>query len=218
MVDLKEQVSTLTMVTGGRVPFTQEVWAGKIQAGLSLKYNEALKVFHLLLTEEITPLTFAKPLLAVGATVRLVDIETGLDTPWTLPAGSTLEVRMEWHSFNEPVRGRVYFDGFHSATAFADSLVTWYEQDIVTFNTAWVDPTGARPHTWDIRVRNDGVGACEGEIIQICITTTVGSPAVKGPEKLVQCKWCKTRFTVKREETIIRCRKCKKTFIIFNLP
>lgn len=204
----------------GRPDYMTEISDGQLRAGMRLDANQSLKIFLLLLTNQWAgnPFAFARPPLAIGATEHIIDAETGLPLPWTMPVGHAMEVRMDWHSFDQPMDGRVYLDTFHYASALAESLTVYYENSIFTFDSRYIDPLGTFPHQWDITATNFGVAPAQGELIQFVVVTTLASPPLKGPEKTVRCKWCGRDQVVPKAQTRITCEGCGELFIVYNLP
>ena len=77
----------------GKDDYSREISAGRERAGIALKYNQKLKIFGTAfhIGEELYPDIPANP-LAAGVRCRLIDLETNLATPYTVPAGYILSL------------------------------------------------------------------------------------------------------------------------------
>ncbi len=157
------------------------------------------------------------PSLAPGARTHVIDVETGLAMPFTIPQGYTLTVIAAASAVIEDAIGWGYVDGFLAECAgMAPGGQTYFENKLIGISTALLDPTGATAHTIDITITNLGLGNLRGSIDYVCILEKVGSPPLPSV-KMVKCKWCGQEFEVPNETTTITCPKCGKLFIVYDL-
>ncbi|GAI82455.1 unnamed protein product, partial [marine sediment metagenome] len=158
----------------------------------------------------------ADPLL-VGATRHLIDMETFLPTPYTVPAGYTWELR-EWAG---SVNGAIVIRD--TATMDGDPVIdipiypapdhcTHEYEQIIAFGSQFYDPQAEHEWVFDCVITNlddiniEGVG-------QISLYLhKVGTIEMK--EKTVRCLYCKAEFKVPLRQTIIDCPSCGKRFAV----
>lgn len=191
----------------GRPDYSEEVWKGATYHRIVLMHNEAQTALGLLLTDEPLLAPYAKAPLAPGATVRPVDVATGLDTPYTVPAGYTRSLMSYWWSFDQPIEAKSFVDGVHMSTFHEKVFMPHYEHDIST-DYFGLDPTGALPHTFDYTFLNQGSRELKGYYMFTGKIIAVGTPGYP-KTKTVRCTRCQHRHEVDRKASIVRCPVCR---------
>ncbi len=157
------------------------------------------------------------PSLAPGGIQHIIDVDTGMATPFTVPQGYTMTLIAAANATTEDGIAWAYMDGLRIlCLGLAPGGVTYFENKLVGVSTASIDPTGALPHTMDVTFTNLGLGNLQGTIDCVLIIEKVGSPPLP-LVKTVKCKWCGHEHTVPNEITNIICPKCGKLFIVYDL-
>lgn len=207
----------------GKPDYSREVSAGRERAGISLKYNQRLKLFVACFTDMVThpqtpDIPWVKPPLAAGAQSHLYDIETGQLTPFSFAAGYAMTmVQKDW-TFNQDIELWLYFDSLLTAClGISPSGANIYVNPIYAYTSLTLDPTSASAHTFDfILVNQSATTAMEGGITVAAILEAVGTPVFPETKDCV-CPLCTHRQTVKVGTTTIKCDKCGETYIVFDL-
>lgn len=201
----------------GKPDYSREVSSGIERKGLRLAYPQTLKIFGLTFTDELSPFSWISPPLAPGAIMPLVDNETGLPGPYTVPAGYILFVVEAAHSSDEDVEIWSYVDGFlYGGMGIVSAGQQVLDHRVLGFTTALFDPTGILPHTVNVRVKNIGAGPLKGGFILVCILERVGSPPLP-TTKTIRCKFCGHEETVPAEITSWICPKCESLNAFLSL-
>lgn len=165
-----------------------------------------------------SPFAWVNPPLAAGGSAHLIDNETGLVAPYTIPQGYILAVIEASHSSNEDVEIWGHVDGaVYTGMGIVSAGQQILDHRVLGFTTEVFDPTGALPHRLDVIVKNTGVGALRGGFSLICIQEEVGTPPPP-IVKTVQCKFCGHKETVPQEITNWICPKCGQLNIYLTLP
>ncbi len=155
--------------------------------------------------------------LAAGATAHFIDSETGLELPFTVPAGYTLSSISAGFSFTQDAIMWGYYEGFLRNTIGAPiGGNMFYESEVVTWGTSLLDPTAESAHPVDFQIINKGGADLEGGVVIFGILEAVGTPPFP-TTKTVRCKFCDHRETVPRETTKWICPKCGKLNFYYNL-
>ncbi len=187
----------------------QEIKRGETPRLMEPHPDEKQKIFALFLPE-IAP-------LGVGETKHLMDLETFLDMPYTVPNGYTWELREWMASVNGAVEdvGYAIMDGIPVLAIpiypMPDYCTHEYEQ-IIAFSSAFYDPLAEYDWTFDYTVTNIDVHDIKG-VIQIALYLhRIGTPVMT--EKTVRCKYCGSKFKVPLKQTIIDCPSCGERFMV----
>ncbi len=186
-----------------------EITRGETPRLMEPRLEEKQKVFALFLPE-IAP-------LAVGETKHLMDLETMLDMPYTVPNGYTWELREWMGSVNGAVvdTGSATMDGIPVLAIpiypAPDYCTHEYEQ-IVAFASTFYDPLAEHAWVFDYTVKNLDTIPLTG-VIQISLYLhKIGTAEMT--EKTVKCKYCGHEFKVPLRQTIIDCPSCGKRFVV----
>ena len=201
----------------GRPDYTREVSLGRERPGLTLKYGESLKIFGRAFTAIPSPYSWITPQLAAGATVSLIDAETGLTLPYTVPLGYTIAILTRSHSFSQDTQSWLYIGGFlYACYGIQAKGSVVYDARVVEHGTHLIDPTGVLGLQFDMMVTNSGEAAMDGAWSVRAILKAVGTepPPIT---KTVKCKFCEHEWVVPRETTAINCPNCSKLNIYLNL-
>lgn len=161
----------------GRPDYTTEI--SKIKRGetypqLTPRTNvEKYKIF-ILSMQTGTPYPHSP--LAVGETRHLVDVETGLSTPYTHPAGVRSDLR-EWllNNYNGAIGLTVYLDAtpwIYFVSFLSCYFQHQYEQIVYLDTDNW-DPNRESPHTWDFALTNLGATPIIGTVHVSLILTLI---------------------------------------------
>ncbi|MBA7573726.1 hypothetical protein ES708_15524 [subsurface metagenome] len=172
--------------------------------------EEKQKVFAIFLSA-------ADPLL-VGTPRHMIDMETFLPTPYTVPAGYTFELREWMGSCNGAISiiDTATMDGepIIDIPIFPapSSCVHEYEQ-IIAFGSHFFDPKAEHVWVFDCVITNlEAENSIQG-VGQISLYLhKVGTAEMT--EKTVKCKHCGHEFKVPLRQTIIDCPSCGKRFVV----
>jgi len=185
--------------------------------GLSLKKNQTLLVFGFLLTDRVvlpSSYSWVKNGLAAGGSRHAIDISTGLDLPYTVPAGYTLRSIAADFSNNQDIEMLYSIDGEIAAgEGFAGPGANDRMQGLFSLGTDFIDPTAALPHTIDAVMYNIGFGVLNGLWDIYCILEEIGTPPLPAT-KDCKCSFCEAITTVAKGTTRIVCGTCGKLFIV----
>ncbi len=204
----------------GKADYSREVSLGQVRPGTALKYNQRLKMFvytpqDLVPTPYIIP--WIQPLLAPAATAHLMDLETGIPTPFTVPKGYTITVIEKSWDFNQDVELWLYFDGALVAapgSSFGGTTVDITQ--IVGYSSVLFDPTAAAAHTVDVTIINRGGANMRGGVQFVAILEAVGTPPFP-TEKKTRCPFCSHEQTVPVATTVIICGNCGKEYHVYSV-
>ena len=197
------------------------VHSAKERRGLTLDYNQTLKIFGRSLNlggDAEYPLVPSTP-LAIGADTHLTDFETLAAMPITIPAGYSLTLIAMEYTFSQDAQVYGYVDqGVVNVTCLATvqgGLAT-YVNEVLGFSTAWIDPTAAFPHVFDVKLYNMGANPLFGGIMVDAILEAVGTPplpTIKG----CHCPNCGKVQTESVTATIITCQRCGTVYHVYAL-
>lgn len=201
----------------GKPDYTSKVSSALERRGLRLAYSETLKVFGLVYTDEASPYSWVTSPLAAGGTAHLIDNETGLASPFTVPKGYILSILEASHSSDEDVEVWGYVDGFlYMGMGIVSEGQSIYENRVIGFTTVVLDPTGATSHTIDVTVKNLGTESLKGGFSIIALLKAIGTSPLP-TTKTVRCKFCGCEETVPRETSRWICPQCGQLNIFVNL-
>ena len=216
---MSQLVSTWTVPARGvgTPDYSSEIAQGQVRPGLSLKFGQTLKIFGIALTTLWSPYPYIKPPLAPGATVHILDWETG-QIPSTVPAGYLYTGIEQRYSFSQDYQVQYYLDGF--LIALVGTLVAGHSNniaEIVPLSSAVFDPMALSPHDYDITITNLGGAAMEGSFSIFAAMEELGTEPIRGANKIVKCKFCDYEWEVPQETTKINCPKCGQLNIYITL-
>lgn len=207
----------VTQTGVGKPDYSKEVSLGRERSGLSLKYGQTLKSFFVIFTTAISPFAWVKGVLAPGVMGHLVDAETGVDLPYTLPAGYIISLIQDSFGFKEDSEVWIVIDTFPTALlSVSVSGLEIYRNRVSPFTTATLDPTGASSHEIDFQVTNRGEGNLEGSFAVSAIVEAVGTEPLP-TIKTVKCKYCGHQWDVPNSTTNLICPECGKLTIVYDL-
>jgi len=202
----------------GKPDYTREISAGQERAGLSLKQNQSLITLGLLCTDEVAhpyAISWVKDRIDADGSSHLYNVSTGVVTPYTLPAGYTLNLVQRGFGANEDFEVLLYYDSLlvvmPSATFVAGGYV--YANMVVPYNTSALDPTAGDSHLIDIVVKNKGRGSLRGGFTVVCIQEAIGTSPLPDTKEC-QCPFCSNIQTVKVGATKITCDKCGREYLV----
>ncbi len=203
----------------GKPDYTREVSSGKERAGLSLAYNQSLKIFgrSLNIGDALYPLVPVTS-LAVGASTHLRDLETNLPMPYTVPQGYILTIISGSSTINEDVMVYSYMDNGLITTCLTvmSSGQLEYHNEVLGLSTEIIDPIGAFVHTLDFIIYNRGLGDLYGGIQYVTVLEALGTPPLP-TIKDCMCPYCENIQTVPVDTSDIICIKCGKLYKVYNL-
>lgn len=181
-----------------------------LTGGVSNQWNN-LDVYNI-----PSPFAWIRAPLAAGDTVSLIDGETGLSLPLTVPEGYTLAILTRSRSFTQDNITWLFFDGvlYASYGVLAAGMVE-YDAHVVEHGTHIIDPTGETTHLIDVKVTNLGGADMEGAWSIRTILKAVGTKPLP-TTKTVRCKWCGHEETVPRETTRWICPNCGQLNLYYN--
>lgn len=201
----------------GKPDYTREVSSARERRGITLKYGQQFALFSYTPTDLVAhpyAISWVKPVLAAGATAHIVDMATGVDTPYTIPAGYTGALLQIVFNVNQDCEVWVWMDGLLiSCIANVSGGLPGYFEELVGYGTEIFDPTALSPHTMDFTIINRGGLAMRGEISISGIIEAVGTPPFP-TEKTTECPFCHSKNVVPIGQTIIVCNTCEKTYYV----
>lgn len=209
---------TVSQVGIGKPDYSREISAGQHRAGVSLKYGQLFKYLAATFTDEvavpyINPTVVAP--LAAGASAHLIDPETGIAGPVTIPEGYIAYLlQWEWTG-NERIEMWHYIDTILIGCAGISDFGANYGWNMVV-PPSTLDFGALTSHDWDVEVNNVGVGLFQGTIDFIFLCDPVGTKPLP-PTKLCRCPFCKHEQRMPRETTRAICQKCSKLYILRDL-
>lgn len=207
----------------GRPDFSGEQWQAKIVKRLEIHEKEALKRFGIVGTvAPLGPYAWVRAPLAVGVPTNLIDTDTGVPMPFTVPAGYTFEIMLMLSSFNQNQRIFTelglppFLPPFLLAEVYNDAMHVYYENEVVGLDTKYIDPDGLFAHTITYGGTNVGIAAMSGsaEVIGILHSLHTEIPT----SKTIRCKWCGNTTSVANEVVRWKCTKCGKETLYFHCP
>jgi len=201
------------MAEAGGVPIALQA-----RPGILLRPNQQLMFFGNTFQDVavFSPYPWVSTVLAIGGNAHLINFNTGIVTPYTVPAGYALTVIEKSYNFNQDSEGWLYLDGWLAAAGMgvaAGAAVS--VSDIVGYSTKMFDPLALLPHTVDIVVYNRGLGAMRGGVEYVVLFEAIGTPPFP-TQKDTQCPFCKALTNVPVHTTTIKCPKCSKTYFVYD--
>mgnify|MGYP000206236473 CR=1 FL=1 len=189
----------------GRPDYSKYIAKGLFRKSIGvLKSTEKKKVFALCYSTKSSIFPYVVTgTLAPNTEVHLIDTETGLAMPYTVPAGYDLEIIKYWGSANAPVRGRLFIDGVLSANFHFVDYSVYFEQEVGLAKISDIDPTLSSSHTIDITIENMGGSGAIGYAEVLAILKKVGSEEIK--DKEVKCPFCGATKRVPLSTTKVIC-------------
>lgn len=201
----------------GKPDYSKEISLGRTRPGLTLKFNQGLKIFGRVFTAIPSPYSNVTSPLAPGETVHFIDSETGLELPFLVLAGYTLSSVSAGSTFNRDAMMWGYFEGYlRTSLGIPAGGTILYESEVVALGTTILDPGGVSAHLVDFQITNKGSGNLEGGIAIYGILEAVGTPPLP-TTKVVRCKFCGHEETVPQETTNWICPECDKLNIYYSL-
>jgi len=145
--------------------------------------------------------------LGAGATVRLIDIETNLPTPYDSPVGWYARYAEWMGSFDQAVRLTSTMDANPPFILYLPVQFDTHEYErIAFFDSRYWDPEAKSAHTWDFAVTNVSASPTIGSVQVALILERAGSPEMT--HKTVRCPQCGGDTRVPIDWTSIRCGSC----------
>jgi len=151
--------------------------------------------------------------LPAGTSVHLIDTETNLETPVTIPAGYWSDF-LEWY-FNSDTKLYLhcYLDGNYLGAFVigADYSIHEYER-VIWSSTRFTDPEAELDHVWDFVLENPTTSDAIGFVHVALRIEKAGSGS---KPRIVRCVSCKKTFEGDKKATRFKCPYCNKEFILF---
>jgi len=212
-------VKSITPRGKGRPDYSQNIEKGKVIKDIGiLPYESKLKIFTVSFTDGISsiyPWIKSTP-LAAGGTASLIDSETGIEMPYTVPAGYDLKILKYWTSTSQPTELIIKLDGQVLSTFNFVDYDVYFEQEAGLFKIQYIDPTLSSSHTFELQIKNMGSSPLRGTVELISLLTKVHTKEIT--TKDVKCPFCGNIQTVPLTQSKIVCSKCGKTYIVRALP
>jgi len=151
--------------------------------------------------------------LPPGTSVHLIDVETNLETPVTIPKGYYSEF-IEWAFYtNVELYLKMYLDGVYMGAFYIPGNATVHEYEaIVWSSTKFKDPGATEDHTWDFILENPTTTSA------ICFVHTalrvIKVSSSEYPRK-VRCPSCNHVFETRKDATRHKCPMCNTQFTTF---
>jgi len=214
-------VRTYTVATRGigKPDYSREVSSGISRAGIRVGYKQTLKMFARICHSlgAVSPFAWVRDQLAIGETDSAVDVDTGLEMPFSVSAGYTIDLLDRYMNCDGDMEVRVYFDSYF---AVYPGVITGgmgqYIQQMHPYSSRTLDPTAASSHMADIQVTNLAAVAINCALTFICILEAVSTPPL--PDiKPIKCKHCGNIDEVHYTTTSHICSKCGKLTVVLNM-
>ncbi len=190
----------------GKPDYQETVHKADVSDRIVLNTNEAVIRLGLLMTPVPSPYPHYKVPLPSGNVYQVVDLATGVDTPYTIPVGYTFSILSYWWAFKQPVTGYMYLDTFILSSLQDEAFEPHYERDVLEDYLA-TDPTGLAAHTLGYTCTNEGTRDMEGYFMFVGKLREVGTPPF--PDlKEVRCVHCGHMHKVDRKLGKVECPKC----------
>jgi len=149
-----------------------------------------------------------------GAKLKLIDVETNLETPVTIPAGYTSGL-IEWCFYSTgQLYLRVWLDGEYLGCFPITAGAETHEYEMITWaDTKFKDPEGELDHTWDFEVENPTAADVVAFVhVALRVEKVAGGG---GSSKVVRCPRCGVTFNVPPDRTSHSCPSCRHEFTTF---
>lgn len=187
--------------------------------GVMLNPTEQLQFFTLVMTDKVsppTPVPWVISPLASGGSAHLVNNNTGVATPYTVPKGYALTFIEKRAYLSQPVEAWFYFDSLLVGCAGLNSgNIEEHESAIVADSTLDVDPTASSSHTVDIIIYNNGSSTMKGQFEVAAILKAIRTPPFPST-KDSKCPFCGSINNVPVHTTNIICKNCSKLYVVFD--
>jgi len=181
-----------------------------------LKPTEKWKAFAWLFTDLSSPIPYRLDPLAPGASAHAIDMETGLPTPYTVPAGYELRTGPETIAVSEPCKINLYFDNVLVHELYNQYMEFYLIQELSTPFIGGFDPTYSSSHTVDWVLTNLGSSNLKGFCVGIYVLEAKRTKLIK--TKKVRCKYCGCISTVSLDTAKFYCPKCGKLNLYMAFP
>ncbi len=201
----------------GKPDYSREIALGRTRPGFLLKYGETLSYLGVVLSGIASPFPLVQPPLAADGTIRLIDGETYLPTPYTIPVGYTWTVFQIGYGLNQDSRLQAYLDGdYYGQLTLGIGGAAYILTEIAAFSSKLFDPTAESSHEVDFILENTGEADMEGSVSIWAILKAVGTnPLPK--DKTIKCKNCGRERLVPRETTRAICPRCGYETFYYDL-
>jgi len=159
----------MVRVTPARI----SVRAGRTVRGVEINPSlQTPKRFAVVFSDVVSLFPFVKSPLDPGNTARTIDQSTGLETPYTVPAGYDLEVLFIMVSVNQECLCRCYIDGQLVAE---DVFESGHSEAYTVYGPriSHIDPNLVTSHTIDFTITNIGDYKLYGSLCAFGIETKV---------------------------------------------
>lgn len=220
-----ESTFAVTGVGTGKPDYQSEIARGNLKQGVvNLLATEKIKIFMIAMSDAPSFFPWVIPPLAPGASVHMMDVETGSFMPYTVPAGYNFIALSVLHNYSELIRGRVYIElpplpllATMATEMWPDTLGIHYQQEVTAGELISLDPTLSNPHRYDVIGTNMGLANCYGSGHLTFIQRQGGTPPWS-TTKNVRCRLCGVLKEVPVEATVVKCDACGATTVVQYLP
>lgn len=212
-----ERTYTVSARGTGKPDYTEKISSGRWRPGMRLEYGQALRTFGITFSDIASPYPYIASALAAGGTDHIIDWSTGLDLPFTVPAGYIYTMIYLTCSMNQDCRAMSYMDTiFTGYMGTKQGGVIDVLAEIQGLSSATLDPTGASAHSFDVVLENLGDDDMMGSFTIWAVLEPVATEPLP-TTKTVRCKWCGTLTpNVPQETTYFNCPNCGELNIYLN--
>lgn len=146
---------------------TRQVASGQTRPGIALNQNQQLVQLAAYFVPSLTPtpypIPWVQPELAAGGSSHLYNVETGVATPYLVPAGYSLTIFEARSGFSQLSYGLLLFDNLIVGEPLVDGPGQPDQMNSITgYSTTALDPTSTSAHEVDFQVFNTGSSAAFG--------------------------------------------------------
>ena len=201
----------------GKPDYSKEISSGQVRPGISVGYNQILKMFTRTCNAIFSPFAWFRGQLAIGETDSLMDADTGLEMPFNVGIGYAIECIDRYLSGDGDLDLSIYFDAWLViAPIYVAGGSPIYITQIQPYSSTTLDPTAAAAHIVDCRVTNRAGVAINCSTTVFAVMALLGTPPL--PEtKPIKCKHCGNIDVVPYKTTNHICTKCGKLTIVYNM-
>jgi len=213
---MRRTIGTIAPTGIGKPDYSKEVSSGTVKPGIRLKYNESLLAFMAGFSPIASAYSWIRPPLAPGAMVHFVDSATGIDLPYIIPLGYTMNQVQYAAGFNEDIESSLYLGGQLFASSRLAGGTPQMEASVIAFDSALIDSAGAWMLPFDLQITNIGLGNLLGSFGYNMVLVSVGTSPLPGV-KTVKCKWCGALKEVPEKTTIVTCDNCGQVTMYYRM-
>ncbi|MDD5397839.1 MAG: hypothetical protein PHU70_02045 [Dehalococcoidia bacterium] len=201
----------------GRPDFSLEVAGAKSRAGVHLTATQQLCDFAVVFTDAVAHpylIPWVQDRLAATTMAHIYDVDTGVATPFTVPAGYNLIMIMKDWNTDQRCELLLYFDTLLVAgEGMSEAWENWYWNGVTTYDIAMLDPDFTTAHTVDLQITNLAANPLSGAFHFSAILEAMNTPPFP-VVKTTGCPYCGHTQEEPVSTANVICRKCSKPYVV----